>query len=341
MLVAAIALGAPAAAAARPKAVKLKPGRASGGPVFIRDVIVRDRRPGAHAASYGGVYTTSGGDQVRVLSSDAYAPSDAVNQSWADFLAQLPHGSELSRLTIYIAPYAEMVEQCSAEANSCYIPEEQTIVAAGDVPPDGTPVEDLVRHEYGHHLAANRSNAPWAAIDWGTKNWASYEGVCPGVREGFLYPGDEGDGYSLNPGEAFAESYRVFAGGDAASWGIVDDAFYPNDTDMRYIQQDVSEPWTKPSKSVYTGRFSRRGRRVHKIRVDTFRDGRAQIDLKGKSGLDDDLYVYGDDGALLKKSATRSRKERVRFTVCGQSTVLIRVVRDAGKGSYRLTVLKP
>ena len=51
--------------------------------------------------------------------------------------------------------------------------------------------------------------------------------------------------------------------------------------------------------------------------------------------------VHGDDGALLKKSATKSRKERVRFTVCGQSTVLIRVVRDAGKGSYRLTVLKP
>ena len=49
--------------------------------------------------------------------------------------------------------------------------------------------EAIIAHEYGHHVAANRSNAPWAALDWGTKRWATYIQVCGRARDGRALPG--------------------------------------------------------------------------------------------------------------------------------------------------------
>src|SRR5439155_24542812 len=103
----------------------------------------------------------------------------------------------------------EVTSICSSDADACYDPQSETIVLPGEPPPDATPVEELAAHEYGHHVANNRDNPPWDAETWGPKRWASYEGVCPRVRNGTAFPGDEGANYDLNPGEGFAESYRV------------------------------------------------------------------------------------------------------------------------------------
>ena len=65
----------------------------------------------------------------------------------------------------------------------------------------------MITHEYGHHIAAHRSNAPLAALDFGPKRWSSYELVCSNTIDGKLAPGDEGDNYLSNPGEAWAEAY--------------------------------------------------------------------------------------------------------------------------------------
>ena len=57
---------------------------------------------------------------------------------------------------------------------------------------DGIAPNSVATHEYGHHVAANSNNAPWRAIDWGTKRWASMVGVCSRVQSGMAFPGDEG-----------------------------------------------------------------------------------------------------------------------------------------------------
>jgi hypothetical protein len=33
----------------------------------------------------------------------------------------------------------------------------------------GWSIDQIVAHEYGHHLANNRINPPWNALSWGTK----------------------------------------------------------------------------------------------------------------------------------------------------------------------------
>jgi hypothetical protein len=43
----------------------------------------------------------------------------------------------------------------------------------------------------------------------GRKRWASAASVCSRVSRKQAYPGDEGTNYSLNPGEAWAEVYRL------------------------------------------------------------------------------------------------------------------------------------
>src|SRR5919201_2056625 len=80
------------------------------------------------------------------------------------------------------------------------------IVAGDDGSACGVPRDFTIAHEYGHHIASNRVNSPWTALDSGAKRWATYEHVCQGTRQGRLFPGDEDYHYWDNPGEGFAES---------------------------------------------------------------------------------------------------------------------------------------
>ena len=83
---------------------------------------------------------------------------------------------------------------------------QANLVVLGDAVGGITPTSVAA---HGHHIAANRSNAPWLALDWGTKRWATRMSICARRGARTAFPGDEGDNYSLNPGEAFAEAYRV------------------------------------------------------------------------------------------------------------------------------------
>ncbi len=102
----------------------------------------------------------------------------------------------------------------------------------------------MITHEYGHHIAASRDNDPWPAVEWGTKRWASYLNVCRRSQAGQLFPGDEGDRYALNPGEAYAEDYRVLnerrEGLPESAWTIVDQSLYPDQTALDLLAQDVT-----------------------------------------------------------------------------------------------------
>ncbi len=193
---------------------------------------------------WGGTYSVPDGEHVSIYISTSYPQTDAVAQQWADFFGGIPHGDELSLAKVYIAPLDEVSELCfSAEALGCYGGE--TIVTVGDSTA-GMPPASVAAHEYGHHIAANRNNAPWNALNWGTKRWATTMGICARVAAGSAFPGDEGPNYTLNPGEAFAESYRVLVEtngtGVGYEWPIVDPGFRPTPDALGAIREDVLHP---------------------------------------------------------------------------------------------------
>ena len=127
----------------------------------------------------GGPITTSTGETVDVQVSTALPADTSTPQNWAEFLTGLTHGPEISLLTAYIVTFDEAQQICGSNALGCYGHDE--LVAPGELAlADATP-EEVVRHEYGHHIALHRLNTPWEAIDWGPKRWASAMDVCARV----------------------------------------------------------------------------------------------------------------------------------------------------------------
>ncbi len=118
----------------------------------------------------GGAFRTATGDSVTVYVSSTYTPEQVVPQQWAEFFAGIPHGSELGSVVVRIAPPDEVAALCGGDALGCY--DARELVMPGS-PYDGVAPEHVARHEYGHHIAAHRSNPPWRAADWGPKRWAT------------------------------------------------------------------------------------------------------------------------------------------------------------------------
>src|SRR5205814_4594259 len=123
--------------------------------------------------SWGGTYTAPTGEHVTIRVSDRYPQDQAVPQHWADFLASLLHGPELQTVTLNLATFAEVQQTCGNSALACYSPTQGVIVATPDQASPEISPESIVIHGYGHHVAASRNDAPWAAVDYGTKRWSS------------------------------------------------------------------------------------------------------------------------------------------------------------------------
>jgi hypothetical protein len=288
-------------------------------------------------AAWGGTYTTTSGEQVRVLVSDGYPQDESRPQSWAEFVSRLVHGSELFALTLYIAPFNEIQRICGHGALACYDAGRDTIYAPGDQVSNGITPESIVAHEYGHHVAANRSNVPWAALDTGTKRWASYVNVCSRTEMGELHPGDEMDAYQLNPGEAFAEAFRVLnerkLGLPESAWSIVDQRFFPDEQALARVEQDVTQPW-QATPLTLRGRVAARATRS--LAVATPLDGRLAVAVRTSTAVRAQLVVGG------RVVATRSgRTASFSATVCGTRSATIRVRPAARAANYTLMASRP
>jgi hypothetical protein len=282
--------------------------------------------------AYGGRYTTPSGGSVAVYTSGLMPHDDAVNQRWADFLDRLPHGPELAELTLLVEPFAQVQQQCGLASYACYKADRGLIVSVGElVPPDGPTPEGVVAHEYGHHVAAHRSNAPWRAASWGAKRWATAMGICAKVRAGDLHPGDETVYYLFNPGEAFAESYRLLSetslGLPVTPWRIVSPTLRPTRAALDALRRDVVEPWVAPPPRTFAGTFTARGPSTRTYLVPTRYDGMLTASLQAPPRTAFRISVAG--------LPTR------RGTVCGQRTTRVVVTRVRGNGRFTLTVQAP
>ena len=295
------------------------------------------------SSSWGGAYRSSTGESVTIFASNAYPVDPAVGQRWANFLASLVHGSELSSVIVFLAPASQVEQFCGQDAVACYSPQDDLLVAPGEDPATDLSAEAVVTHEYGHHVAANRSNAPWDALDTGTKRWASSIQVCAKARKGDVAPGAEDPvQYEINPGEGFAESYRVLnerkAGRVETPWQIVSDILYPDAAALQAVELDVTSPWARETTATQTGRFTR-ATRTRTFTIATQLDGRLKVTLRPSSGtrLSLDVFAASKRVAHAAGAATLARG----LTICGTRSYRVRVRALKGNGSFSLAVSKP
>jgi hypothetical protein len=289
----------------------------------------------------GSYLTTSGTVDVSV--SPAYGGDPGTAQRWADFFSSLVHGPELAVLNAYIAPLAEVAEICRDDALGCYGANHLVTMGEDNF---GVAAESVAAHEYGHHVAGNRLNAPWAAIDWGTKRWATDVGVCSRVASGMAFPGAEDSNYSLNPGEAFAESYRVLVetNGSAVGddWELVDPSFRPDARALEAVREDVLDPWSGPKTWKLSGKFLRRSR-TWSVSLATPLDGDLRIRLALPRTGGDDVQLFSSDGRtrLASSSWDASGGKTVEYRVCGTRSVKVRVSRGGAASRFSLRVTAP
>jgi hypothetical protein len=300
---------------------------------------VLPRKPSSARGLYdsGGVYRTQDGTAVRIVVSSSYPANPTADQSIADFLGFLLHGPELEQLTVYVGTFSETQLVCGLEALACYVPGRSSLFIPGEVPEGvGVPIEQILAHEYGHHVAAYRSNPPWYAGTWGPKRWADYEGVCRHALDGEMFPGDESAHYTLNPGEGWAETYRLANAQRAGSWldigwPIVDDIFLHDATALGIVSTDVLQPWTAPTAHRIRGRLKKG--QFRKLRIATPLDGTATATVQAKGRA---LTAFFDASGRQISRGGRS----ATTTICGQASLWIGV-QATRAGAFTLTYSTP
>ena len=308
----------------------------------LRDRVIEGKVPALASlqkAAAAASYPDGDGHFVSIKVSDQYLPDPVADQTLATFLGSLLHGSEMSKLNVVVLTPTEMPGVCGGEAAACYFGGENKMAIVGESEFGGLPTNFVVAHEYGHHIANHRKNSPWRAIDFGTKRWATYEGVCPNTLRGIYFPGDEGKHYFANPGEAFAEAY---AKSDARFQGFGWDwasSLEPDEGAFEAIRQDVSTPWTGNTITRYTAQLNRG--QTSKATFVTPLDGGISVKLKGPAGTDFDLALLAKNGRVLKKSARSGSRESIRYAVCGQAKMKFAVRSYRGSGTARITLSTP
>jgi hypothetical protein len=330
----------PASAPARlPLALTAPP--LSGSDPEFHDTIVDEGSRSANSVELAAAqqFQTSDGHRVTVRwgQGSPYGPADA--QVIVDFLSTLVHGAEMESISVFIATEEELTDICSAAALACYVPIEEEMVISGDPSPapGGVSRNFIIAHEYGHHVAFNRNNAPFPGGVLGPKFWSSQQRVCQNVVRGRYSP--SGD-YFRRPGEAFAESFAFNRFPNHTNWRW---AFpHPNGKSQAALRRDTLRPWRKRDRARKVRRVGGRNF-ADGFLVRTPLDGTLTLKLRSHNGADLDLYVLARKRRILVASETgRSFRKRIDLLICGATGARVLVVADdrAG-GRYTLRALRP
>ena len=303
----------------------------------------RGAQPRATAAQAGEVsFPTRDGYGVRVAFTESYGVRRDVGRSYVDFLDSLAHGPELHTLRVLIAPPTEIGEICGGGDGvlACYAPATQRMVVPGEelATGNGPTTSYVVAHEYGHHIAANRSNEPFNALDFGPKLWASEERVCSRTIEHKLAPGDEGEAYVYNPGENWAEAYTRLKYPEQA-WTFAP-ILKPDAAALAAARRDVLEPWTRQRAKTFRSTIGPNAR-TRTFTLPLRLDGRLSARVVGPAGSNVGLTItsgakkqgqttsVGRSHTLTFAAACRDRAtENVKFHVTrrsGSGPVSVRV----------------
>lgn len=321
--------------------------RAPRSTVFQDRVITGASTPKARAAAIDGTtktYTTKDGTAIPITIASSFTGDPAVAQTYADFLDGLPHGSELAALHVTIAPASEIPGDCGGKEGdailACYNASQQRMIVPGDLSETsyGVTASYVITHEYGHHVAAHRSNAPLDALAFGPKRWASYELVCKNTLNGFLAPGNEGALYRANPGENWAETYArlVYPQQPWTFSGLLT----PDAGALAAARADVARPWTASTTRVFRGSFAAGGARSRSFTLPLTLDGAVTFALSGPRRTNYDLRVVSL-GKVQKQTSATGSTDRVHYDIACRErpteVLTLTVQRRSGSGPFSLT----
>ena len=240
---------------------------------------------------WGGQYRIATGESVTVYASNSYPVDPALGQRWADFLATLVHGPELS--TVDGAARDSLADRAHLRKRRGRLLQRAGRAVSTRrvrIPGSDLSAEAVITHEYGHHVAANRSDAPWLALDWGPKRWASRDaGLREGARAACSYPAPRirfsTPRIPVRAGPRPTECSTSARPGRAETpWQIVSDAMYPTAADLTAAEQDVTNPWTHVTVTTQTAAFTRTTR-TRTFTVATQLDGSLKVTLRPSAGM--------------------------------------------------------
>lgn len=312
---------------------------------FYRDRVINAPPVATAAATRGLVtrmYPVPGAGPIEITLSSSFPDipeNRAGAQSFANFLGTRLHGSEMKLLNVFIGTDVEVAALCGGVPGvlACYARSQNRMYVPDRDPAGGGPFtrEYAVTHEYGHHIAAHRSNYPFLALNFGAKYWSSYKHVCSRAQHGQVFPGNQGAHYPEDSGEGFADTYAHIHF-PSVVWQFAD-ILRPDAGAFAAVRRDVRFPWTFPGRRrMLTGSLG--GAAAHGYTVRQTLDGFMTFRLDGPSGSNYDLELL-NAGQVLRQTSSPGSHDVLTVLSCRAENVpaanlALRVVRRSGSGPY-------